>query len=288
MRQVAIVTDTTACVPQEQVNRYNIEVVPVPLIINEKTYRDGIDITPTEFYEILRQTKKMPTTSASSPEPYLEAYRNASRKAPSVICLTEPSKFSAMFNSACTAMETAKTALPRTTVEVIECSTAAAGQGLVALAAARAAALEKPLNEIKKIIYSVMWRVNLYATLDTLRYLVRSGRVPQAAELFNSILKIKPVFTLNHASPRTVALPRSMKSAIDRILKLMTAATSKGKQLHVAVMHADAVAEAVKLKDLIAARFDCQEIYITEFTPVMGVHTGPGLVGVAFYEEESL
>jgi DegV family protein with EDD domain len=285
MRQVAIVTDTTACVPQEQVNKYDIEVVPVPLIINDKTYRDGIDITPTEFYAMLRKAKKMPTTSASSPSPYLEAYRSASRKAHNILCLTEPSKFSAMFNSARTAMETAQKTLPEVTIEVVECTTAAAGQGLVALAAARAAAADKPLNEVKKIVHSIMWRVNLFATLDTLHYLVKSGRVPQAAALFNSILKIKPVFTLNHASPRTVALPRSMKSATNHMLKLMEAAANKGQKLHVAVMHADAIEEATKLQDMILARFECKEIYITEFTPVMGVHTGPGLVGVAFYGE---
>lgn len=288
MNKVTIVTDTTACIPQEQVNKYDIEVVPVSLIINEKTYRDGIDITPTEFYTMLRKAKKMPTTSASSPNPYLEAYRNASKKAHSILCLTEPSKFSAMFDSARTAVEMAKNTLHNVTIEVIECTTAAAGQGLVALAAARAAALDKPLEEVKKVVKNVMSKVNLFATLDTLQYLVKSGRVPQAAALVNSILSIKPVFTLNHADPHTVALPRTMKSATSRMLKLIETAVNKGQQLHVAVMHADAMGEAVTLKDRILSQFECKEIYITEFTPVMGVHTGPGLVGVAFYGEENL
>ena len=100
MKKVAIVTDTTACVPPEQVARYDIEVVPVQLIIGDKTYRDGIDITPTEFYKILRQAKKQPTTSSSSPDPYLHAYENASKRAQSILCLTEPAKFSAMFDAA--------------------------------------------------------------------------------------------------------------------------------------------------------------------------------------------
>ena len=237
---------------------------------------------------MLRKTKKMPTTSASSPTPYLEAYKKASRKAHSILCLTEPIKFSAMYNSARTAVEMAKDTLHHVTIEVIECTTAAAGQGLVTLAAARAAALDKPLGEVKKIVNNVMSKVNLFATLDTLRYLARSGRVPQAAALVNNILSLKPVFTLNHADPRNVALPRTMKSALDRILKLMDAAVKKGQQLHVAVMHADSIEEANSSKDRIKSQFECQEIYITEFTPVMGVHTGPGLVGVAFYVEENL
>jgi DegV family protein with EDD domain len=285
MRQVAIVTDTTACVPHEQVIQYDIEVVPVPLMINGITYRDGVDITPSEFYEMLRKSKKLPTTSASSPNPYLEAFHNASRKAPNVLCLTEPSRFSAMFNSARTAMQTAKSVLKNVTVEVIECTTAAAGQGLVALAAARAAMTGKSLKEVKQIISRVMLKINLFAMLDTLHYLARSGRVPQAAAMVNSLLNIKPIFTLNHANPHTVSLPRTMKSAIKHILKEMEDTITKQNQLHVAVMHADAMKEAITLKDMILARYECQEIYITEFTPVMGVHTGPGLVGVAFYEE---
>jgi DegV family protein with EDD domain len=244
MRQVAIVTDTTACVPPEQVERYDIEVVPVPLVIDGQTYRDGIDITPTQFYTMLRESKRLPTTSASSPNPYLEAFRRASLKARSVLCLTEPAKFSAMYSSALAAMETAKTVLKNTAIEVMECTTAAAGQGLVALAAARAAALDKPLKEIKQIVKTIMDKVNLFASLDTLKYLVRSGRVPQAAALVNSILNIKPVFTLNHANPHTIALPRTTKGATRSMLKEMDRVTTKKRALHVAVMHADAVTEA--------------------------------------------
>jgi DegV family protein with EDD domain len=128
-----------------------------------------------------------------------------------------------------------------------------------------------------------MSRVNLFGTLDTLHYLARSGRVPQAAAMVNSLLNIKPVFTLNHSDARTVALPRTMKSAIKRMLKLMEQKVVAGEPLHVAVMHADAPDTAIALKNRISSRFECQEIFITEFTPVMGVHTGPGLIGVAFY-----
>ena len=285
MKKVAIVTDTTACVPQEQVDRYNIEVIPVQLIVGDKTYRDGIDITPSEFYSLLRKSKNLPTTSSSSPEPYLEAYLRASKRAESILCITEPARFSAMYDSALVARTTAAGTLGNTAIDVMECTTAAAGQGLVVLAAARAASQDKPLEEVKKAADNVSSKVNLYATLDTLTYLVRSGRVPQAAALVNSILSIKPIFTLNHSDAHTVALPRTMKSAIKRMLKLMDASVVKGQQLHVAVMHADSPGEATTLKDRIASQFECREIFVTEFTPVMGVHTGPGLIGVAFYGE---
>jgi DegV family protein with EDD domain len=283
MKKVAIVTDTTACVPPEYVTGLGIEVVPVQLIIENRTYRDGIDISPTEFYALLRKVKKIPTTSSSSPTPYLDAFRKASNRASGILCLTEPAKFSAMYDSARVAMDTARKTLKGVAIEVMECTTAAAGQGLVTLAAARAAALGKTLDEVIKTAKEVMSRINLYATLDTLQYLARSGRVPQAAAMVNSILSIKPVFTLNHADAHTVALPRTMQSAMDRMLKLVDGAVVAGQKLHVAVMHADAPEQAAILKDRITSRFDCQEIFITEFTPVMGVHTGPGLIGVAFY-----
>jgi DegV family protein with EDD domain len=285
MKQVAIVTDTTACVPAEYVTRLGIEVVPVMLIIGEKSYRDGIDISPAKFYALLRQSKKTPTTSSSSPEPYLAAFRDASRQAPSILCLTEPARFTAMYESAKVAMQTARDTLKDVTIEVMECTTAAAGQGLVVLAAARAAARGEPMGEVRRTAEDIMSRVNLYAALDTLRYLARSGRVPQAAALLNSMLSIKPVFTLNKTEAHTVALPRTMENAMDRMLKLMGKAVATGQKPHVAVMHAAAPGLANTFKDRIASRFDCEEIFVTEFTPVMGVHTGPGLIGVAFYSD---
>jgi DegV family protein with EDD domain len=287
MKKVAVVTDTTACIPQEQVARYDIEVVPVQLIFQDKTYRDGIDISASEFYARLRKTSKLPTTASSSPEVYLEAFERAAQRAEDILCITEPSKFSAMFDSASVAREMAKEALPKVSIEVLDCTTAAAGQGLVALAAAGAAASGHGLKDVEETAVKVMGRVNLYAALDTLHYLVKSGRVPQAAGLVNSILQIKPVFTLNHAEARTVALPRSIKSAMKRILKLMERNVTKDEPLHVAVMHADAPDNAIILNNRIAAQFNCSELFITEFTPVMGVHTGPGLLGVAFYPESA-
>ena len=286
MKQVAIVTDTTACIPQEQVERYGIKVVPMTIIFGDKVYRDGIDISPTEFYTLLRKAEKLPTTSHPSPDHFLDAYREASRRAPNILCITISSHFSATFNSAQLATEMAKTTLPNTAIEVLECGTAAAGQGLIVLAAARVADSGGNLNEVKKTARTIMHQVNLFATLDTLHYLAKGGRVPQAAALVNLLLKIKPIFTLNHGEAYTIALPRTIPGAVKRILKLMKQKVVKKQPLHVAVMHADALDEAVALRNRIASHFDCAELFITEFTPVMGVHTGPGLVGIAFYSED--
>jgi len=117
---VVIVTDTTACIPQAKVEQYNIELVPIELIFGDTVYRDGIDITPAQFYSLLQHVDKLPTTSGSLPAPYLEAYRHASLRTDSIVCITESSKFSGMFNSARVAMEMAKEELPGLKIELIE------------------------------------------------------------------------------------------------------------------------------------------------------------------------
>jgi DegV family protein with EDD domain len=180
-------------------------------------------------------------------------------------------------------MKMAKEALPSVVIELLDCTTAAAGQGLVVLAAARAAALGKDLTEVVTTVRSVMQRVSLFATLDTLHYLVKGGRVPKAAGLASSLFQIKPIFTVNGGDAFPVVNARTTSGAIKRILKLMGQKVVKGQPLHVAVMHADVIDRAVALSREISARFDCTELFITEFTPVMGVHTGPGVIGVAFY-----
>jgi len=284
--KVAIVTDTTACIPREQIEGYAIELVPIDIIFGDKVYRDGIDISPAEFYVLLRQAEKLPTTSGSLPGPFLEAYRKASQRASSILCITLPTKLSGMCNSARLAIEMAKEALPNVAIEVLECSTAAAGQGLVTLAAAKAATLGKSLAEVADAAKGVMQRVNLFATLDTLYYLVKGGRVPKAAALASSLLKIKPIFTISDGDAHPVTNARTNPGAMKRILKLMEQEVVKGQPLQVAVMHADALNRAEELMAEISSRFDCTELFITEFTPVMGVHTGPGVIGVAFYGED--
>jgi DegV family protein with EDD domain len=283
VNRVAIVTDTTACVPREQVEKYGIELVPIGLIFGDKVYQDGIDISPAEFYALLRRAEKLPTTSGSLPGPFLEAYHKASQRASSILCITISAKFSGMCNSARIAMGMAKETLPNVAIEVLECTTAAVGQGLVVLAAAKAAALGKSLPEVIDTAKSVMPRVKLFATLDTLHYLVKGGRVPKAAGLASSLLKIKPIFTVNGGEAHPVTNVRTNPGAMKRILKIMGQKVTKGQRLHAAVMHADALDRAIDLRDQISSRFDCAELFITEFTPVMGVHTGPGVIGVAFY-----
>jgi len=281
--KVAIITDSSACIPQELTDKYSIQLVPMNVIFGDKTYQDGIDISPTEFYTLIRQAKELPTTAHSSPGVHLEAYRRASLRAANILCITHSSKFSGQFNSARVAMEMAKGALLDVVIEVLDCGTAAAAQGLVVLTAARAATSGQSLTKVVETAKSVAQGVSLLAMVDTLRYLVKGGHVPKAAALASSLLRIKPIFTLNEGDARPVTNARTTLGAIKRIIKLMGQKVVKGHPLHVAVMHADALDEAIVLRDQISSQFDCVELFITEFTPVMGAHIGPGLIGIAFY-----
>jgi DegV family protein with EDD domain len=240
-------------------------------------------MSPSEFYALLRQSKKLPSTSGSLAGSYLEAYRRAGGRADSLLCITLQAKLSGMFNSAQLAKQLAREALPQVTIEVLDCGTAAAAQGLVVLAAAKAAASGRSLPEVIDVARSVMERVQLFASLDTLHYLVKGGRVPKAAALASSILRIKPIFTINSGSAHPVINARTTSGAIKSLFKLVEQEVVTGQPLHVAVMHANAWDKAERLRDEILSHFEVSELFIAEFTPVMGIHTGPGVVGVAFY-----
>jgi DegV family protein with EDD domain len=284
-RKVAVVTDSSACIPGELVAEYGIEVVPMSVILEGKTYREGIDISPAEFYARLREAKDLPTTAHSPPGAHLEAYRRASCRAADVLCITISKVFSGQFNSAWIARELAGAALPGVTVAVLDCGTAAA-QGFVVLAAAQAAASGRGLAEVAETARGLAQRVRLLAMVADLNYLVKGGHAPKIAAMASSLFRIKPLFTLSDGEARLVANARTTAGAIKRMLSIMKRAAIGGKPRHVAVMHADALSDAFMLQERIAAQFDCAELWITEFTPVMGAHIGPGLIGVAFYSED--
>lgn len=284
--KVAVVTDTTACIPLKRAHKLGIKTVPIELIINGKAYKDGIDITPEEFYEILEKAETLPTTSGAIPTPYINVYKKLLEETQDIVCLTEPRKFSGMYGAAKLAAEMVQKENPKANITVLDCSSAAAGLGLTAIAAAEAAKSSKELSEVVKTAQDIMQKVNLFAYIDSLYYLVKGGRVPKVAYIANSFLQIKPVFTVHGGDAHNVALPRTEKGAFKELLRQMGKAAKAGSSLRVAIMHAAAPDRAARLEKAMKEIYNCRDIFITEFTPVMGVHTGPGVVGAAFYEYE--
>ncbi len=286
MRKVGVVADSICCLPQEIVKKYDIYVVPMEIVYEGKSYRDGVDITPNEVYKIMRKKENLPTTSTAAVGDFLNAYRQSSQKAKSVLCITVTSLQSQVFEAASAAKEVAKEEIPGVTIEVFDSRSVAGALGFIVREAARVASEGAELAEVIEAARNMMGRVNFLATLDTLYYLARLGRIARAAAWAGNVLDVKPVLEHNPAIGETmpVARPRTRRKAIEKMLQIMSDRT-KGSSVHVMVQHADDLEEAKKLAAEIESRFDCVEMYITEFAPVMGVHTGPGLLAIGFYAD---
>ncbi len=284
-RHVALVTDTTACLPRDQVERYDIEIVPARLDFGEGTLRDTVDITTQAFYTRLRTCKEPPATMAPSIESYLEAIARAGQRAPLVWCILPPRGFSSLSDS--DRAELRARAESGSTTVFLPNTAAAAAQGLLVAATARAAAEGLDDEAVMKVYTGVSKKVHMLGALDTLDFLSKSKRVPSIASMATSLLGIKPVFVANDGEVKAFAYPVSMEGAMNRMIKYMESTLEQRLNLRAAIMHADAFEKAIVMKNAILERFTCLEWYITEFTPVMGVHTGPGLVGVAFYQDDN-
>lgn len=286
MKKVAILTDSTCCLPPELVEQYDICVVPLEIIYEGKSYRDGIDMTSSEVYKIMRKRENLPTTSTPSAGVFLHTYRQLSRKAESVFSIILTGLQSMTFEAASAAREMAKEEIPNTTIEVLDSRSVAGALGFIVLEAARAASQGAELTQVAETARNMMGRVNFLAMLDTLYYLARTGRVARAAAWAGSLLSVKPIVEHSPAIGETapVARPRTKTKAVERMLEVMAERMGDSK-VHVMVHHADELEEAEKLAAEINSRFSCAELYLTEFTPLMGVHTGPGLLAIAFYAD---
>ena len=284
MPKVGIVTDSISCLIRELVEPYGIGIVPIRLLVQGKIYRDMVDMTPSEAYELFLQDPESFNTSPASPGHYLEAYREASNRTNNILCVTLSAKLSTGYDMACVAREQAKTELPQTSIEVLDSQTVTAAQGFVALAAARAAAEGKGLAEVVKVAEEMRDRATFIILLDTIRHIYRTGRIPKVAAQVGSVLKIKPILTSSSGLVRFAGAVRSREHGINRILKMMRDKVGQSP-VHVAVMHAYALDEAERLKGRISSEFNCAELWLTEFSPVMGYATGTGTLGFAYYRE---
>jgi len=283
-QEVAIVTDSLACLTRELVEQYGISIMPLNFYAGGKLYKDWVDITPSKAYELFLKDPDSFKTSAVSPADCLKAYREASKRAKNILCITVSSKLSAVYSVAQGAKEQAKTELPQTTIEVLDSQTCTAAEGFVALAAARAAAEGKSLAEVIKAAEEMRDKVTFVAILDTVRHIYRSGRIPKVAARAASILNIKPMLTISSGAVRFMGAAINKRQGTDQLLRRMRDKVGQSP-VHVAVMHAYAPDEAEKLKERVSSEFNCAELWVTEFSPLMGYACGTGTLGFAFYSE---
>jgi DegV family protein with EDD domain len=280
---VRIVADSSVCLPKELIEKYRIELVPETIIFGSRVYRDGVDLVPRDFYVLLGQAKDLPTTSAPSPQDFINAYQRAARDASAVACILVTSGFSQMGLEAALAARKSISQAPL--IEIMDSRTAVGAYGFVVLAAARAAAEGKSLPEVIKAAEEVQRRVNLVLTLDTLKYLAKGGRIGKAARWAGTMLSIKPILEVPVSTGVIEPLERirSRQKALKRLLGIMQERVSEGQRVHVSIDHANVPDEASWLKSQISSLFDCAEVYINDWPPVVGVHCGPGVVGLSFY-----
>ena len=284
MAKVAVVTDSCAGMPPELAAANDIHIIPVRVNWHGRTFRDGIDITPSELYRRMRQDATLPTTSVPPPSDFLQLYTNLGQRdeVKGIVSVHLSYKLSFTYGVAQMASKKLEGLVP---IRVIDSDTASMAQGFSALVAARAAAEGASLEEVAQEAERVARKAHLYAMLETLEYLYRGGRVGKAAALLGIALKFKPVLTVKEGEVNVLARPRTRAKGMQIMLREMQSQVGE-HPVHVAVMHADALEQAEGLREEVASRFHCLELYTTEFTPVMGTHSGPGVVGLSFYADD--
>jgi len=278
--RVKIVTDSTAYLLPQTVARYDIRVVPLKVIFGNESFAEGVDITNEEFYQRLARSKALPTTSQPSVSDFIQVYAELTQPGYDIFSIHISGKLSGTINSALAA----RAAFPQARIEVVDWLSM--GMGLLVLAAARAAEEGRGLAEIKEIIKRLTANMNIFGTLGTLRYLQKGGRIGAAATLVGTLLKIKPVLTLDNGEVRVLAKPRNRDKAVQCMLKFMAQRVEEKARIHGAIVHTRAPEEASVLEKEVRACFDCDELYFIELGPVFATHTGPGTLGMAFYSDE--
>lgn len=281
--RVAVVVDSGASLSPDAADHPQMWTVPMQLTIGDRTYHDGRDLTPSEFYRMLPSINGLVTTSAPAPAAYAEAFASAAAEHSAILCLTVSRHVSSSYESARTAADNSS---EEHRIDVIDTESAAGGEGLLATEALRAARSGAGLDDVAATVKELIPRVRLLAFLDTLYYVWKSGRVPRLAYLGSSLLKIKPLLELTQGDVRPIERLRTARRASQRMLELMRDDV-RDSAIHATVMHGDDAEAADALRRRVEAEFDCKELFVSQFSPVMGAHTGPGLVGVAWWRELS-
>lgn len=284
MSKVGIVTDTICCVPENLVKELNVKIVPTGLIIDGKHYKDT-DLTNVEFWKLFNAAKAPVTTTAASPADFAAAFTELAKSTDSILCLTVSSKLSATNNAAVKAKELLQEEKPNLNIEIIDTTTAAGAEGFLVIEAARAAQAGKSLSAIIQLVKDMIPKVKFLTAMDTLKYLIRSGRAPKTAKL-GEFMNVKPIIGMVSGTGlvESMGRARGKQKAMEKIVDMAKEHMDTSKPVHVMVHYTDGIGPADDLKKLVTARYNCKELYITPYTPVMASQTGP-VVAISFYSE---
>ena len=273
--EIAIVTDSSASLPQEIVDKYGVTVIPMQIQFQDEAYRDGIDITREEFYGKLNGPI-MPSTSQPAFSDFIHAYEKLLKRFKTVISI----HITADGSGTCQVANMAKARFPGADIEVFDSRSASMGIGFLVMEAAEAILSGKTKEEILRLLTELRPRIRSYAVIDSILHLLKSGRVRAGQALIASVLSIKPLISIRQGVVEVVDRVRTRRAALDRLVELTLEAAGKNPDSRLAVVHGNVLHEANRLHDRLSPLVSCKEIIVTDIGPALAIHGGPGIIGV--------
>ena len=270
---VRVVTDSTADLPREWVDKLNITVVPLTVFFGAEAYKDGVEITREQFFERLINGMVHPRTSQPSVGDFVEAYKRLGDEGHEIVSVHVSDKLSGTLNSARSAVQQ----LPNAKVALVDSHLAALALGLVVKVTAEAAQEGRSFDEVKAVAEDASAKTGVYFTPSTLEYLQKGGRIGKAQALIGGLLSIKPILTMRDGEIHPYEKVRTTAKAV---AKLKEIATAEGPYAEVGVIH-EAQGEAVESLVSHLASMSERPVVIGQIGAVVGVYTGPGVIGMA-------
>ena len=280
MSKIAIVTDSTAYIPTDLVQKYNLTVTPQVLIWGEETFRDGVDIQPDEFYARLKTAKVMPTTSQVTPITMKTTFEGLIEQGYDVLGIFLSAKLSGTIQSVVQAMEMMGSAGDK--VRFVDSKSTAMAMGFQVLATARAVEDGANMDEAVALAEKATEHTGVYFAVDTLEFLHRGGRIGGAQRFLGTALNMKPVLAVLDGRVEAVERIRTKSKALERVLELVMEQTQGKTPVRLSTLHAAAETEAKALLDKASQKLDAVESILSTVSPVVGTHAGPGTVGLAY------
>ena len=278
-RKVAIVTDGACSLTPAQGEQFGIQIAPVYVTFGEKTYRAGVDLDNEEFYRFLAASKKLPTTAQPTAADFVNIYNQLAEEAEEIITIVISHHMSATIQSAEMARNLFNNKVP---VHIVDSETVSLGLGMMVIAAAKAAEQGQDAQAVLNLVESLKQKMNVIFTVNTLEYLHKGGRIGGATAFLGTTLDIKPILYIKDGRIEPLERQRTRKRSVSRLLALME--QNVGKQpVHVSILHGNAMEEARQLEQSVQSQFNCVELIFSDMGPVIGVHAGPGTLGLVFY-----
>ncbi len=277
-----IVTDsgTDVHLPPEQLAELNIHVIPLVVTLEGKTYREGVDIETKEFYRLLTATESLPSTSQPSSGDFAALYRKLAQEDPEILSIHISSGLSGTVDSA----RLGASQVPEANVTIVDTKTLSAAAGWQVEAAARCAKAGWSKEKILQVLERIKNVSDSIYTLSDLKYLIHGGRISHMKGLIASILNIKPIIGVEKVRGTYVQLgqARAFKGAIRGLVDVIAKQYAAGSKLRLQVLHAFNLEGAQLLQEELKQRFECVWLPLGNISLVLGAHTGPSMVGVAY------